>query len=155
LRSRKFVHAVDDENSAEDEAVEIHWLNPAGDEMSDAQWGESFARCVGLSLTDKQTRRSLFMIFNASRESIGFLLPPTLDQACWFCKLNTANASVVDVTPDSAEGAIRAGDKITVAAASVLVYSTDTASTDTASGLKASGEMASGAAIEASYNKTT
>lgn len=129
LRHRKFVHAQSNASDAEaeSEAVEIQWLNPAGNTMSAAQWGESFARCVGLLLTDKENSRKLFMIFNASRDSIDFAVPVAIEGAYWICKLNTAKAEATEAVPEVLANPLdQAGkgqiEKIEVAASSVSVY---------------------------------
>jgi len=68
--------------------------------MSAAQWGESFARCIGLLLTDKNTGHRLLMIFNASRESIDFSVPPVSEASIWFRKLDTSESLASDAVPD-------------------------------------------------------
>ena len=101
LRSRSFLHTPEEVSSdeANGETVRIKWLNPAGDDMSASQWGESYARCVGLLLTDKVGQYSWLMIFNASREAIEFTLPPTDSDSCWICKLDTAQSDACAAVP--------------------------------------------------------
>jgi isoamylase len=71
------------------EIKDIVWLNPDGREMSDAEWGQSFVRCLGMCLAgralEEQDERGrplvdddLLILFNAHHEVIPFTLP-TLD----------------------------------------------------------------------------
>ncbi|HEV2686269.1 MAG TPA: glycogen debranching enzyme GlgX, partial [Actinomycetota bacterium] len=71
------------------EIKDIVWLNPDGREMSDAEWGQSFVRCLGMCLAgralDEQDERGrplvdddLLILINAHHEEIPFALP-TLD----------------------------------------------------------------------------
>ena len=65
---------------------DIVWLNPDGAEMSDEQWSEHHARCLGMYLagdaiteTDARGRplrdESFLILFNAHHEGIDFTLP--------------------------------------------------------------------------------
>ena len=127
LRHRQFVHMP--EITADDtarETVQIQWLDPAGETMSSEQWGESFARCVGLLLTDSQMRRRLFMIFNASREAIDYSIPEVTSDEQWQCKLNTAETLASEAVPQDALAGVVMNDKVTVAASSVVVCACNT-----------------------------
>ena len=126
LRHRQFVHTP--EITSEDtvrETVQIQWLDPAGETMSSEQWGESFARCIGLLLTDKQTQRRLFMIFNASREAIEYAMPGVTEDEQWQCKLNTAETLASEALPQDTLAGAGVIDKVTVAASSVVVCACD------------------------------
>ena len=107
------------------ETVQIQWLDPAGETMSSEQWGESFARCIGLLLTDKQTQRRLFMIFNASREAIEYAMPGVTEDEQWQCKLNTAETLASEALPQDTLAGAGVIDKVTVAASSVVVCACD------------------------------
>jgi glycogen operon protein len=123
LRQRRFVHAPDEHDASDaGDGVEIRWLNPAGDDMTSAQWGESFARCVGLLLTDRQTMHRLLMIFNASRESIEFKLPSAAGSTDWLCRLNTAHVKATDAVPEATAMVAVPTASVTVAESSVLAY---------------------------------
>jgi isoamylase len=81
------------------EVKDIVWLKPDGAEMSDEEWDQHFARCLGVYLagdglreTDRRGRRVLdhnfLLLFNAHHEAIRFVLPdfggswrPVLDTA--------------------------------------------------------------------------
>ena len=121
------MHASDELATAgtAQEPVQIQWLNPAGEHMSAAQWGESFARCVGLLLTDKKTWRMLLMIFNASRESIEYSVPLASEDEHWSCKLNTAETLASDAVPTGLLADVDMNNTITVAASSVLVFASN------------------------------
>jgi glycogen operon protein len=65
---------------------DIFWFNPDGQEMSDAQWRESSARCLGVYLSgvslDEHDERGrpivdddFWLLLNAHHEPIDFLLP--------------------------------------------------------------------------------
>ncbi len=87
LRLRQFVHACDVENNP----VQISWTSPSGDPMQESQWTETFARCVGLLLTDQSSSDCLFIVFNASRNDVEFAYPSESQQSSWRCLLDTAN----------------------------------------------------------------
>ena len=87
LRLRQFVHACDAENNP----VQISWTSPSGDEMQESQWTETFARCVGLLLTDQRSSDRLFIVFNSSRTDVEFSFPSASQQPRWRCLLDTAN----------------------------------------------------------------
>ena len=68
------------------EMKDISWLNPNGAEMTDEQWSQSFARCLGalvsgrgLAERDERGRPveddDLLLLFNAHDDEIGFALP--------------------------------------------------------------------------------
>ena len=84
LRLRKFVHVTNQGG-----IPRIQWTSPSGHEMTEAQWSESFARCVGLLLTN-ETGDCLFIIFNASREDMEFSFPHCMNVDQWTCELDTA-----------------------------------------------------------------
>jgi isoamylase len=67
-------------------AKDIEWLNPDGLEMSQEQWDESFARCLGVCLAGKGLAeldergqpiedQDVVLLFNAHHEVIPFKLP--------------------------------------------------------------------------------
>ena len=86
------------------EIKDIVWLNPDGHEMSDQEWGQSFARCLGMVLAgraiDEQDRRGqalmdddLLILMNAHHEAIPFTLPGSQDMAPWHAMLDTQHDS--------------------------------------------------------------
>ncbi|OED38388.1 glycogen debranching enzyme GlgX [Chromatiales bacterium (ex Bugula neritina AB1)] len=108
LRSRRFVHRSDDQPQA------IQWTDPAGNEMVGHQWDEPAARCIGLLLTDPPSARAVFMVFNASSDSVEFRLPDNGLSMLWTCALDTAQPEFRSSGP--------VGESIFVAANSVTVY---------------------------------
>jgi isoamylase len=70
----------------EPEAKDILWLNPNGTEMSDHEWTQAFARCLGVflnghGLTERDERGQLvedddlLLLLNAHHDAIPFDLP--------------------------------------------------------------------------------
>ena len=86
---------------AADGLREIIWLNPEGREMTDADWGLPFARCVGLYLAgaaiERRDRRgrlvtdnNFVLLCNAHHEPIPFQLTEPLAGKVWWTVLDTA-----------------------------------------------------------------
>jgi glycogen operon protein len=82
---------------------EIIWLSPEGREMTEAEWGVSFARCLGLYLAgaaiERRDRRgrlvtdnNFMLLCNAHHEPIPFQLPAQLAEKIWWTVLDTAAA---------------------------------------------------------------
>jgi glycogen operon protein len=72
------------------EMKDISWLNPNGAEMTDEQWSQSFARCLGAlisgrGLAERDERGhaveddDLLLLLNAHHDEIGFALPGSED----------------------------------------------------------------------------
>ncbi len=81
--------------------TDVTWFNPAGHDMSDADWG-GFVRCLGMRLagdligeTDERGEPivgdSLLALMNAHHESIPFSLPPTNPGHRWERLYDTAD----------------------------------------------------------------
>jgi len=79
---------------------DIHWLTPEGTEMSDEEWSQHFARCLGVFLSGealgevdergRAIRDDNFMIlFNAHHEPIDFQLPVLCEGCVWQVVLDT------------------------------------------------------------------
>jgi glycogen operon protein len=86
---------------------DLQWLTPVGVEMTEANWADPFARCVGALFTasgleerDERGRRitddDLLMLLNAHYEPLEFKLP---EGGGWRAVLDTAR----DLEPDEAE----------------------------------------------------
>ena len=86
---------------ASDGTREIIWLNPEGREMSEAEWGVPFARCLGLYLAgaaiERRDRRgrlvtdnNFVLLCNAHHEPIPFQLSAPLAEKVWWTVLDTA-----------------------------------------------------------------
>ena len=80
---------------------DIAWLSPEGREMSDSEWSQDFARCLGVYLagdaleeTDRRGQRleddSFLLLLNAHHETIPFTLPQFRPGATWQVLLDTA-----------------------------------------------------------------
>ena len=80
---------------------EILWLTPQGQEMTETEWNQHFARCLGVYLAgaaierrDRQGRpvkdNNFLLLFNAHHEMIPFKLPEFLTDKSWWTVLDTA-----------------------------------------------------------------
>jgi glycogen operon protein len=94
---------------------DIMWLNPDGREMSDQEWSQSFARCLGTYLSgdalDELGRQGqavmdddFLLLINAHHEEIPFLLPAYRRKIRWELVLDTGRKPA-----RAAEGRYRAG----------------------------------------------
>jgi isoamylase len=79
---------------------DIMWLDPSGLEMTEAQWHQGFARCVGVYLSgnainerDEQgtpiTDNDFLLLFNAHHEPRLFTLPAAPTSAQWILRIDT------------------------------------------------------------------
>ncbi|MEM7256354.1 MAG: glycogen debranching protein GlgX [Pseudomonadota bacterium] len=107
LRLPKFVHSTADEGG-----VQIRWLSPSGEEMQESQWSESFARCVGVLLSNTEDKDALFSVFNSSQVDVEYSLPTLPNVSRWQCLLCTAEAPA----------ATQVADTFVASAISVAVY---------------------------------
>ncbi len=80
---------------------DITWLRPGGQEMTDEEWTQSFARCLGMFLAgdgfeeyDERGRRvediDLLLLINAHWETIPFKLPVGATRVRWRAAVDTA-----------------------------------------------------------------
>jgi glycogen operon protein len=80
---------------------DIAWLTPEGREMTDSEWAQDFARCLGVYLagdaleeTDRRGQPleddSFLLLLNAHHENIPFTLPQIRSGATWQVLLDTA-----------------------------------------------------------------
>jgi isoamylase len=80
---------------------EIIWLTPHGDEMTETEWNQHFARCLGVYLAGAAIERrdrhghavkdnNFLLLFNAHHEMIPFKLPKFLTGKSWWTVLDTA-----------------------------------------------------------------
>ena len=83
---------------------DITWLNPDGQEMSDDEWDNSFARSLGLQMAgysedqyDTEGRPEVdddfVLLFNAHHEEIPFTIPPNPEDARWEVLVDTSYAA--------------------------------------------------------------
>jgi glycogen debranching enzyme GlgX len=82
------------------EIRDIVWLNPDGHEMSDEEWNQSFAQCLGVYLAgeavdehDEHGRQiqdqDFLLLLNAHHEEIQFVMPTALLGREWHIVLDT------------------------------------------------------------------
>jgi glycogen operon protein len=80
---------------------EIAWLRPDGAEMTQAEWDQDFARCLGVYLSGAAIERldrrgrpvrddDFLVLFNAHHETIEFTLPAFHAERAWYVVLDTA-----------------------------------------------------------------
>ncbi|MEO8410265.1 MAG: hypothetical protein ABI478_06810, partial [Propionivibrio sp.] len=78
----------------------IVWINPDGEEMSDEEWSQDHARCLGVFLSgDNMGERddrgrwvkddSFLLLFNSHHEPIPFRLPGLSESRAWLSVLDT------------------------------------------------------------------
>jgi isoamylase len=79
---------------------DIHWIKPDGKEMSDEEWANDFARCLGVFLSgdsmqerDNQGRPvhddNFLLLFNAHHQALDFKLPAMHPRCVWTQLLDT------------------------------------------------------------------
>jgi glycogen operon protein len=79
------------------------WFAPNGSEMTETEWNQEFARCLGVYLAGTAIRRidrrgqnvkdsNFLVLFNAHHEAIAFALPQLTDEGAWSTILDTALA---------------------------------------------------------------
>jgi isoamylase len=92
------------DTATEDGLREIIWLSPDGREMTEAEWGVAFARCLGLYLAgaaiERRDRRgrlvtdnNFVLLYNAHHEPIPFQLSAPLAEKVWWTVLDTASGA--------------------------------------------------------------
>jgi len=80
---------------------EILWLTPDGREMNEGDWGQEFARCLGVYLAGGAIERfgrrgrpikdsDFLLLINAHHETIEFAIPEKLSAKSWSGVLDTA-----------------------------------------------------------------
>ncbi len=83
-----------------DEVKDIIWLNPDGQEMTEEQWHQSFARCLGVYLSGDTIAETNYrgrpvrdddflLLINAHHEAIPFLLPEYRTRRSWSLVIDT------------------------------------------------------------------
>ena len=83
-----------------EDAVDIVWLTPAGDEMTDSDWRASYAKSVAVFLNgeaitepdprgDRVTDRKFLLLFNAGQEPITFTIPESRLGSDWEIVIDT------------------------------------------------------------------
>jgi glycogen operon protein len=83
-----------------DSAVDIAWLTPSGDEMTDADWRASYAKSVAVFLNgsaitepdprgDRVTDQKFLLLFNAGHDPITFTIPEARLGTDWEIVIDT------------------------------------------------------------------
>ncbi len=89
---------------------DIVWLRPDGAEMSEEEWQQEFARCLGVLLAgdasdqvDDRGRpvidRHFVVLFNAHHDDIEFTLPPCIGARQWLQMVDTADPRAAEDPP--------------------------------------------------------
>ncbi|MDH3369753.1 MAG: glycogen debranching protein GlgX [Gammaproteobacteria bacterium] len=84
------------------EIKDIVWLKPDGNEMTDEEWQQSFARCLGLLLAGAGLNEyddrgqpisdaNFLLLINAHHDEIGFVLPAYHPSKLWKTELDTSH----------------------------------------------------------------
>ncbi|HZK51793.1 MAG TPA: glycogen debranching protein GlgX [Actinomycetota bacterium] len=107
--------------------TDIAWFNPGGDEMTEQQWNDGFAKSIGVFLNgdeiatpgprgERITDDSFLLFFNAHHQSMDFIVPVGNYGRAWNVVIDT-NEPLLD------EGArsYKAGDAIELEARSLAV----------------------------------
>jgi isoamylase len=126
FRRRRFFSGTPVGRRGQDGLPDISWFTPDGTEMTDADWGASFAKSVAVFLNghgipgrDARGQRvlddSFVLCFNAHYEPIEFTLPPVEFGSCWRVVVCTGSA---DAAQDEN---LRPAAKLTVDAHSAAV----------------------------------
>jgi len=79
----------------------VLWLNPSGNEMSEDEWRDPAARCLGMFLagqgldeTDERGRKigdeNFLVLMNAHHEDVGFTLPSFHPGSRWVAWMDTS-----------------------------------------------------------------
>jgi glycogen operon protein len=106
---------------------DIAWFLPDGNEMSEENWKNDFAKSLGIFLNGKgihtpgpQGERilddSFYILFNAHHEPLEFVLPAAKYAPSWNVVLNTAE------TTNKKDKTYKAGDRIQVESRSIIVF---------------------------------
>ncbi len=118
-------------------ASDIAWFSPSGEEMSEADWNVSFARCVGVFLNgggadvssphgDERDREggpsdSFFLVLNAFWGSLEFIVPDGRFAESWIPVIDTSRDSDPFFSEPGSSSPLGAGDHLRVGARSVVL----------------------------------
>ncbi|MEO8858772.1 MAG: glycogen debranching protein GlgX [Burkholderiaceae bacterium] len=112
-------------------ARDVLWLHPDGQEMTEAQWGEEFARCLGMfisgtGLIDTDVRGvrlrddDFLLLFNAHHEQVAFAIP-ALGSEAWSVRVDTASVEPVATSTAQPESLVAPGGTYQLPARSLVV----------------------------------
>ncbi len=108
------------------EITDIAWFNHLGEQMSEEDWGQDFAKSLGVYLNggaipnpnpkgEPVTDDSFYLIFNAHYEELNFTLPPDTWGGSWLVEMDTLRGWLEE------EKLLEAGQEIAVAARCMVV----------------------------------
>jgi isoamylase len=109
---------------------DIAWFTPDGQQMSEERWGEGFAKCLGVFLNGEGigsfdaegnpvVDSSFYVMFNADRERIPFVLPDGPWGRVWTKLVDTTRAIVEE------EGPFEAGQSLVLESRSLVLMRRD------------------------------
>ncbi len=87
---------------------DVTWFSPEGREMTEQDWHQPFARCLGLALAGKAADEvdahgrpmvddNFLVLLNAHHEAMAFVLPPCSVDARWEVLVDTSRSADLDV----------------------------------------------------------
>ena len=93
---------------------DIVWLKPDGSEMTDEEWQQSYARCLGLFLAGEGLNEyddhgkpiidaNFLLLLNAHHEEIAFTLPAHRQNILWTTELDTSRLTHADDTREGGQ----------------------------------------------------
>lgn len=123
LHRRRFFHGQEIEGEA---APDISWINSDGSEMTDADWKESYVRCLGMVLFgdsidvnehgEEISGDTLLILFNADHgDPIPFTLPEVEEHRPWELMLDSSD-------PEAMIEQFDAGDQYALHPASLAMF---------------------------------
>ena len=109
------------------DTTDIAWLNPGGDEMTEQQWNDGYAKSIGVFLNgdeiatpgprgERITDDSFLLLFNAHHEPMDFVVPPESYGKAWHVVIDTNQPLL-----EEGEFAYKAGDALELEARSIVV----------------------------------
>jgi glycogen operon protein len=95
---------------------DLFWVTPEGTEMTDEEWTQHFARCLGVLLSGQEINErgprgeiirddNCLLLINAHHEAIPFRLPETTPSTTWHTELDTHHKGGLQ-----SNGKFRSGD---------------------------------------------
>ena len=107
--------------------ADIVWLKPDGSEMTEGDWGQGFAKSVGVFLNgqgiaypdargERVTDASFYALFNAHHEALGFTLPARDWGERWVVVLDTTKP-----LPEESDRIVKTGEQVQVQARSLML----------------------------------
>jgi glycogen operon protein len=88
---------------------DVLWFTPKGEEMTDEEWNQSFAKCIAMEFNGSDIREwdekrkllsddNFIWVMNASDDAIEFNFPRHFHKSCWHLIVDTSTEpSVKDV----------------------------------------------------------